>query len=427
MNLKLLILVFIGFTYGVYGQVGIGTVAPNESSQLDIVAADKGVLIPRVQLSSVQDVTTIANGNEQSLLVFNTTDNNLIKPGYYYWFQNNWKRIISSGDQEINLEETLTWLQYDEITKTLIFSDETGALTEIDLELIFEDLETTSTLVANGDGTYTYTNESDEVTIVDIPSDIITNIQNQGAVYTEIVNMLNTNTDLFVDNGDGTFTHTSVDGTAVTFNANTTTMLDNGDGTYTFTNSNGDTITVDVIGDVVTNIQNQGAVYTEITNIYGNPLKSFLRYGGTTGFSILSLNLLNGYNAVKFPDAGKAFDENDEYDETTASFTAKQDGIYDIFVQADSKGLISASEFGVGIFKIDGTTNVTSLVAEERFLSVNVSVLLINLDVSPPTRSTQTLVKLKAGDKIIFGVKVPLLTLNLAGSTQTYFTIHQVK
>src|SRR5690554_630527 len=44
-------------------------------------------------------------------------------------------------------------------------------------------------------------------------------------------------------------------------------MVDNGDGTCDFTNANGDTITVDVIGDVVTNIQNQGDIYNEILNL----------------------------------------------------------------------------------------------------------------------------------------------------------------
>ena len=156
-------------------------------------------------------------------------------------------------------------------------------------------------------------------------------------------------------------------------------------------------------------------------------LKSFLNYNGSTGFSLLNLTLLGGYRALRFPAAGKQFDENNEYDATTGIFTAKQDGIYNVFIQADSKGLVSAAEFGVGIFKIPAASNTPTLVAEERFLSVNINVLLINLDVSPPTRSTQTLLKLKAGDKIQFGVKLPLATVKLLGSTQSYFTINQVK
>src|SRR5690606_35408023 len=114
---------------------------------------------------------------------------------------------------------------------------------------------------------YTFTNANGDTITVDVVGDVVTNIQNQGAIYNEIINILNAESDIFVDNGDGTFTHTAADGTIVTFDANTTNIVDNGDGTYVFTNANGDTITVDVVGDVVTNIQNQGDIYDEILNL----------------------------------------------------------------------------------------------------------------------------------------------------------------
>ncbi|NGX85420.1 hypothetical protein, partial [Aequorivita sp. KMM 9714] len=128
----------------------------------------------------------------------------------------------------------------------------------------------TLTMIANGDGTYTFTNANGDTITVDVVGDVVTNIQNQGDIYNEIISIITANSDIFVDNGDGTFTHTAADGTVVTFDANTLTMIANGDGTYTFTNANGDTITVDVVGDVVTNIQNQGDIYNEIINIITN-------------------------------------------------------------------------------------------------------------------------------------------------------------
>src|SRR5690606_39647740 len=96
--------------------------------------------------------------------------------------------------------------------------------------------------------------------------DVVISIVYYCAIYNEIIKILNAESDIFVDNGDGTFTHTAADGTIVTFDANTTNMVDNGDGTYVFTIANGDTITVDVVGDVVTNIQNQGDIYKVINN-----------------------------------------------------------------------------------------------------------------------------------------------------------------
>src|SRR5690606_42153360 len=98
----------------------------------------------------------------------------------------------------------------------------------------------------------------------------------------EIINILQEESDIFTDKGNGTFTHTAVDGTVVTFDANTTTFTDNGGGSYTFTNDNGETITVDVVGDVVTNIQNEGDIYNEIINILQEESDIFTDKGNGT-------------------------------------------------------------------------------------------------------------------------------------------------
>src|SRR5690606_37508609 len=76
-----------------------------------------------------------------------------------------------------------------------------------------------------------------------------------------------------VDNGDGTFTHTAVDGTAVTFDGNTSTVTDNGDGTYTVTNGDGTTVTIDVAGDVLTEVQdNTSDIHNEILTLIGSEI-----------------------------------------------------------------------------------------------------------------------------------------------------------
>ncbi|MEA9414243.1 hypothetical protein SHI72_14965, partial [Flavobacterium sp. PL02] len=98
MKNKLLPLIFVLGSYSAYSQVGIGTPMPNSSSQLEVVANDKGVLIPRVTLTSSTDVTTIKNGNVNSLLVFNTATVADIKPGYYYWYDSKWNRISISNE-----------------------------------------------------------------------------------------------------------------------------------------------------------------------------------------------------------------------------------------------------------------------------------------------------------------------------------------
>jgi len=98
MKNKVLMLLFAFGSYGAFAQSGVGTLNPNPSAQLEIVSSNKGFLIPRVALQSTKDVNTITKGNLNSLLVFNTTDNSDIKPGYYYWYTDKWQRLIIDGE-----------------------------------------------------------------------------------------------------------------------------------------------------------------------------------------------------------------------------------------------------------------------------------------------------------------------------------------
>lgn len=77
-------LIFFISCISMIAQVGIGTDNPDVSSILDIVSSDKGVLIPRVALQSETDEITI-DGPANSLLVYNTYDDNGLVAGFYYW------------------------------------------------------------------------------------------------------------------------------------------------------------------------------------------------------------------------------------------------------------------------------------------------------------------------------------------------------
>ncbi|MFB0924793.1 MAG: hypothetical protein QMB65_05875, partial [Vicingaceae bacterium] len=71
---------------------------PNASALLDIDGNDKGLLIPRVPLTSTADATTITNGNVTSLLIYNTAAIADVVPGYYYWNGSVWKTLGGSTD-----------------------------------------------------------------------------------------------------------------------------------------------------------------------------------------------------------------------------------------------------------------------------------------------------------------------------------------
>ena len=302
-----LTLLLLGTT--TYSQVGIGTQTPNISSALDVVSDSKGILIPRVSLNNSTDNTTITSGNINSLLIFNTASNNDVNPGYYYWFENKWMRITNTDDV-IALDSNTTNSNFEILNESLILNDSDGN----NISILLENLNLSTEIINNNDGTYTFINEHGDEFIINIIGNVVTNIQNEGAVYDEIINILQANSDTFVDNGNGTFTHTAVDGTTVTFNSITTTLVNNNDGTYTFTNVNGDSVTINVVGDVVTNIQNEGAVYDEIINILQANSDIFVDNGNGTfthttvdgssvSFNANTLNISSNNGVFTFTDA----------------------------------------------------------------------------------------------------------------------------
>lgn len=86
------------------GATGIGTALPNAS--LDVNASDKGILIPRVALSSILLQAPITNPQGGALvngtMVYNTatagTAPNNVKSGFYYWNTNKWIRLDTNGE-----------------------------------------------------------------------------------------------------------------------------------------------------------------------------------------------------------------------------------------------------------------------------------------------------------------------------------------
>ncbi|MCX2679830.1 hypothetical protein OOZ15_07770, partial [Galbibacter sp. EGI 63066] len=145
------IVIFLFFQFIVlvsWAQVGVGTPLPNPSSQLEVVASDKGVLIPRLALINSTDATTIANGNVESLLVYNTATVADVTPGYHYWDGAKWVRLANIDD--------------------IVASNETVTL-----------------LTDNGDGTYTYVSEDGTITVIDVPASVVNQFEqvlNEGPV-----------------------------------------------------------------------------------------------------------------------------------------------------------------------------------------------------------------------------------------------------
>ncbi len=85
--------------------VGISNAAitPDASSIFEVRATNKGVLIPRVALTSTLDVATIA-APATSLLVYNTATAGVsptnVVPGYYYWDGAQWVKFFVGAESD---------------------------------------------------------------------------------------------------------------------------------------------------------------------------------------------------------------------------------------------------------------------------------------------------------------------------------------
>jgi trimeric autotransporter adhesin len=96
-----LLLIICSSSFLLAQNVGINTDGsnPDISAMLDVKSPNKGILIPRVALSSFSDVTTIPSP-QISLVVYNTatvgTGITALTPGFYFWNGTSWVNVLSS-------------------------------------------------------------------------------------------------------------------------------------------------------------------------------------------------------------------------------------------------------------------------------------------------------------------------------------------
>jgi hypothetical protein len=113
-------------------QVGIGTSTPDTSTILDLVSSNKGLLIPRVQLSDINDITTVsvassATSPDQGMLVYNllnagVSPNNVIQNTFYIWTGTAWEALGEVAD-------TRTEISNRNITQILFAGSPTASTT----------------------------------------------------------------------------------------------------------------------------------------------------------------------------------------------------------------------------------------------------------------------------------------------------------
>lgn len=95
-------------------QVGIGTTTPDPGTILDLSSSNKGLLIPRLQLSGTNDATTVpvsssATSPDRGMLVYNlqnsgTATNNVLKDTFYIWTGTAWEPIAEVTDTRTEID-----------------------------------------------------------------------------------------------------------------------------------------------------------------------------------------------------------------------------------------------------------------------------------------------------------------------------------
>lgn len=102
------------------GQVSIGASIPRDATILDVVSSTKGVLFPRVELTSLNDKLPLTGNIPNGTLVFNTkitgTGTNKVFRGFYEWYNNSWRMPMTvTSTYKVakflnNPNETTNWL-----------------------------------------------------------------------------------------------------------------------------------------------------------------------------------------------------------------------------------------------------------------------------------------------------------------------------
>ena len=75
-----------------YAQVGIGTTNPDGSSILELSATNRGLLLPRVNIMSKNDVSTIVTPAE-GLVIYSPASNMNVAPGIYAFDGASWVNL----------------------------------------------------------------------------------------------------------------------------------------------------------------------------------------------------------------------------------------------------------------------------------------------------------------------------------------------
>lgn len=110
-------------------QVGIGTTTPSGGALLDLTSADKGFLVPRVNITNLSTIAPVTGGSTVGLLVWNTNTGTGV--GYHYWSGSAWTPLTGSSSGN----------HWDLAGNAITSSDFLGTTNGFDLQIRTNNLE----------------------------------------------------------------------------------------------------------------------------------------------------------------------------------------------------------------------------------------------------------------------------------------------
>jgi len=137
---KLIFPVLFLIPYFLQAQTGIGTTSPNTSAVLEIVAADKGMLIPRIGLNNGSGNADPLAAHVAGMLIYNTkssgTAPNQVTPGFYFNNGSKWVRVADASAADPTKD---AWVDDPSNTQVKLGASSTGSSRGPGTEFVVED------------------------------------------------------------------------------------------------------------------------------------------------------------------------------------------------------------------------------------------------------------------------------------------------
>ncbi|WHT40609.1 hypothetical protein QNH98_08710 [Myroides sp. mNGS23_01] len=98
--------IYLGFVFSVLSTVGFaqtkvgGTPTINANAMLEIEAANKGLLLPRLELVSTTDFAPL-QAHVAGMTVYNIKRQNDVVPGFYYNDGTKWQQMVTSDNKAV--------------------------------------------------------------------------------------------------------------------------------------------------------------------------------------------------------------------------------------------------------------------------------------------------------------------------------------